>query len=62
MPVNHFLLEAIDHPALVSAFTPALIHVACSEKVDPTHGWSRLAVIESPMKTRGPCPCGKENG
>jgi hypothetical protein len=55
MPVNHILLEAIDHLAGVVTITPASIHVACSEKVDPTHGWSRLAMIESPRRAdRGP--------
>jgi hypothetical protein len=43
VPVDHINLEAIDHLAGVITGHPAS---GCIEKVDPTHGWSQLAVIE----------------
>jgi hypothetical protein len=34
-----------------SPITPASIHVACPEKVEPPPGWSQSAVIELQVKT-----------
>jgi hypothetical protein len=47
--VNHINLKALTISG--RDITLASVHVASCEQVDPIHGWSQLAVIESPVKT-----------
>jgi hypothetical protein len=45
---NHILRRLIDHLAGVITDHPGVDPRARSQKVDPSHGWPQLVVIESP--------------
>jgi hypothetical protein len=51
VPVDHINIEAIDHLAGVISDHRASIHVARSEKVHHTHGWSQFTAFVPPMET-----------